>query len=238
MTARARVTAIALASACLVVLGAAPAFAPFARTAAEAINVTEACPSYLSLEVVTMAPDPGPHGPTVTIQAYSPPPTATSPGRLVLDRTVRVREVEPDLNPIANEPESFFGFHGRAVLFWDTGRLAPGAEVAVGPPDVFEDPPQDLPIVRTVSQRCDTPGLRFAFVRSQSTAQVLTWRVRNPNPTAVEFNAEVLGTRPAQVVLGTAPPNSEVTFQTNRVPGLNVVLLFVGGKLVNLGVAL
>jgi hypothetical protein len=35
-----------------------------------------------------------------------------------------VREVvEPGLNPIANEPESFFGFHGRAVLFWDGARL-------------------------------------------------------------------------------------------------------------------
>jgi hypothetical protein len=42
----------------------------------------------------------------------------------VLSRTVRVREVvEPGLNPIANEPESFFGVHGRAVLFWDGARL-------------------------------------------------------------------------------------------------------------------
>jgi hypothetical protein len=62
--------------------------------------------------------------------------------------------------------------------------------------------------------------------------------VHNPNPTAVEFNAQVLGTRPAEVELGTAPPNGAVTFQTDRVPGLNIVLLFVGGKLVNLGVAL
>jgi hypothetical protein len=124
MTGRARVITVVLVSTCLLVLGAAPAFAPFQRTAAEATNVTEACPNYLSLEVVTMAPDPGPHGPTVTIQAYSPPPTATSPGKLVLNRTVRVREVvEPGLNPIANEPESFFGFHGRAVLFWDGARL-------------------------------------------------------------------------------------------------------------------
>jgi hypothetical protein len=238
MTARARVTAIVLASACLVVLGAAPAFAPFQRTAAEAINVTEACPRYLSFEVASMAPTPGPNGLTVTIQAYSPPPTATSPGTLVLNRTVRVREVEPDLNPLADEPEEFFPFHGRAVLFWDVGRLAPGTKVFIGPPGVFEDPPQAPPVERTITPRCDTPGLRFAFVRSQSTAQVLTWRVRNPNPAAVDFNAEVLGTRPVQVVLGTVPANGEVTFQTNRVPGLNVVLLFVGGKLVNLGVAL
>lgn len=239
MTGRARVITVVLVSTCLLVLGAAPAFAPFQRTAAEATNVTEACPNYLSLEVVTMAPDPGPHGPTVTIQAYSPPPTATSPGKLVLNRTVRVREVvEPGLNPIANEPESFFGFHGRAVLFWDSGRLPPGTEVAIGPPDVFEDPPQDQPIMKTISSRCHTPGLRLDFVRSQSTAQVLTWRVRNPNPTAVEFNAQVLSPEPVQVKLGTAPPNGEVTFQTDRVPGPNIVLLFVGGKLVNLGVAL
>jgi hypothetical protein len=238
MTGRARVITVVLVSACLLVLGAAPAFAPFQRTAAEATNVTEACPNYLSLEVVTMAPDPGPHGPTVTIQAYSPPPTATSPGKLVLNRTVRVREVEPDLNPIATTPEDFFFFHGRAVLFWDTGRLAPGTEVAIGPPDVFEIPPQDEPVKRTISSQCHTPGLGLDFVRSQSTAQVLTWRVRNPNPTAVEFNAQVLGTRPAEVELGTAPPNGAVTFQTDRVPGLNIVPLFVGGKLVNLGVAL
>ena len=234
MTARARVIAILLVTACLVVGGAAPAFAPFQRTAAEAVNVTEACPHYLSFEVVSMDPDPGPP-PTVTIQAYSPPPTATSPGRLVLNRTVRVQKVDPELAPTPDGDK--FPFHGRAVLRWERGPLAPGAKVVVGPPDVFGDDAMDSPVKAKVSQRCDTPGLRLDFVRSQSTAQVLTWRVRNPNPTAVEFNAELL-TRPAEVELGTAPPNGEVTFQTDRVPGPNIVLLFVGGKLVNLGVAL
>jgi hypothetical protein len=33
-------------------------------------------------------------------------------------------------------------------------------------------------------------------------------------------------------------PIATTPFQTDRVPGLNIVLLFVGGKLVNLGVAL
>jgi hypothetical protein len=90
---------------------------------------------------------------------------------------------------------------------------------------------------RRVTQR-DRCRLGLDFVRSQSTAQVQTWRVRNPNPTAVEFNAQVLSPEPVQVKLGTVPPNGAVTFQTDRVPGLNIVLLFVGGKLVNLGVAL
>jgi hypothetical protein len=235
MSGRARAIVVVLVTACLLVLGAAPAFAVFGRTAAEAINITEACPHYLSFEVVSMAPVIGPHGATVTIQAYSPPPTDTSPGRLVLNRTVRVQKVDPDLAPTPDGEA--FPFHGRAVLRWDRGPLAPGTKVAIGPPTVFGPDAMGPPIPETISQRCHTPGLRLDFVRSQSTAQVLTWRVRNPNPTAVEFNAELL-TRPAEVELGTAPPNGAVTFQTDRVPGPNIVLLFVGGKLVNLGVAL
>jgi hypothetical protein len=64
-----------------------------------------------------------------------------------------------------------------------------------------------------------------------------TWRVRNPEQVAVDFNAEVLGTRPVEIHIGTVPANGEATFQT-QVPGPDVVALFVGGVPVNLGICL
>jgi hypothetical protein len=59
--------------------------------------------------------------------------------------------------------------------------------------------------------------------------------VRNPEQEPADFNAEVLGTRPAELHFGTVPANGEVTFQT-QVPGPDVVVLFVGGVPVDLGI--
>jgi hypothetical protein len=235
MLGRRGIAVVTLITAGLLLLGQAPAFAPFDRAAAEAINVTEACPKYLSLEVASMAPNPGPQGPTVTIQAYSPPPSATSPGRLVLNRTIPVRPVDPPLTPLQDEPEEQFPYHGRAVLRWDVGRLTPGTRVFIGPPGVFEDPPQAPPIERVISSRCKTPRLRLTPVRS--TQDSITWRVLNRNSFPVDFNAEVFDTDPAQVRIGTVPAGGEAFFETTRVTDPNIALLFVGGKLVDVKVA-
>jgi hypothetical protein len=229
MAGRMRAAAVAVVTAGLIVAGASPAFAPYIRQAANAVNVTEACPRYLSLEVARQAPmDPQPQD--VTILAFEVAPSSQTLVRLVLNDTVRVRPVDPFLRPLPDEEEDFH-LHGRAVLRWDTGRLAPGTRLLVGPIDVFGPEAQAPPIEVTISPRCDTPDLELSFV--DSTDQLLTWRVSNPNPEAVDFNAQVVGTSPAQVVLGTVPANGEVTFQTTQVPGRNVVRLFVGGKRVD-----
>jgi hypothetical protein len=151
----------------------------------------------------------------------------------VLQRTLPVREVEPDLTPLANDPNnpdpSEFGYHGRAVLRWDVGRLAPGATVAVTTPDAGSD---FAPV--TVSSRCDPPNLRLSRTCS-TTGGPHTWRVRNPEAVAVDFNAEVLGTRPARVIIGTVPANNGVAGFTTQVPGPDIVVLFVGGIPVDVG---
>lgn len=228
MAGRRRAAVVVLMIAGLLAVGMSPAFARYTRTAAEAINPTEACPKYLSFEVASMAPDPGPNGPVVTIQAYSPASELRNPAALVLERTIRVREVSPELTPLANDPDqpdpSPFGFHGRAVLRWDVGRLDPGATVAVTTPDAGESF-----ALATVSQRCDPADVRLTSSCS-TTGGPHTWRVRNPESVPVDFNAEVLGTRPARVVIGTAPANGGLSdpFQT-QVPGPDIVVLFVGG---------
>jgi hypothetical protein len=233
MAGRVRAAAIAVITAGLIVAGASPAFAPYSRTAAEAINPTEACPKYLSFEVASMAPDPGPKGPVVTIQAYSPASELGNPAALVLQRTIPVREVQPDLQPLlADDDPSEFGYHARAVLRWDVGRLAPGATVAVTTPDAGTS---FAPA--TVSSQCDPPNLRLSRTCSPTAGGPNTWRVRNPEQVAVDFNAEVLGTRPVEIHIGTVPANGEATFQT-QVPGPDVVALFVGGVPVNLGICL
>jgi hypothetical protein len=235
MAGRTRAAVVALVITGVLVIGAAPALARFGRTAAEAINPTEACPKYLSLEVASMAPDEGPNGPVVTIQAYAPASEFRNPAALVLQRTVPVREVEPDLTPLADDPvdpdPSPFGFYGRAVLPWNVGRLAPGTTVAVTTPDAGES---FVPV--TFSQRCDPPNLRLSRTCS-TTGGPHTWRVRNPEAVPVDFNAEVLGTRPAKVHIGTVPAGGEATF-TTQVPGPDVVVLFVGGIPVDVGVCL
>lgn len=237
MAGRTRVAMIVLIVGGLLTVGMAPAFARYGRTAAEAINPTEACPKYLSFEVASMAPDEGPKGPVVTIQAYSPASALRDPAALVLERTIPVREVSPALTPLANDPDqpdpSPFDFHGRAVLRWDVGRLDPGATIAVTTPDAGES---FAPA--TVSQRCDPADVRLTSSCS-TTGGAHTWRVRNPESVPVDFNAEVLGTRPARVVIGTAPANGGLSdpFQT-QVPGPDIVVLFVGGIPVDLGICL
>jgi hypothetical protein len=237
MAGRTRAAVVALVITGLLVIGTAPAFARFGRTAAEAINPTEACPKYLSLEVASMAPDEGPSGPVVTIQAYAPASEFRNPAALVLQRTIPVREVEPDLTPLANDPvdpdPSPFGFHGRAVLPWNVGRLAPGTTVAVTTPDAGDE---FVPV--TFSQRCDPPNVRLSRTCS-TTGGPHTWRVRNPEAFAVDFNAKVLGTRPARVEIGTAPANgvSDPPF-TTQVAGPDIVVLFVGGIPVDVGICL
>lgn len=164
----------------------------------------------------------------VTILAFEVAPSTQTLVRLVLNDTVRVRPVHPFLQPLLPNEEELFQLHGRAVLRWDTGRLAPGTRLLVGPIDVFGPEAQAPPIEVTISERCHKPDLELSFV--ESTDQLLTWKVNNPNPGGVDFNAQVVGISPAQVVLGTVPANGEVTFQTTRVPSPNVVRLFVGGK--------
>jgi hypothetical protein len=236
MAGRRRAAVVALLTAGLLLGVASPAFAPYARTAAEAINPTEACSKYLSLEVASMAPDEGPNGPVVTIQAYAPASEVGNPAALVLERTIPVREVSPPLTPLANDPdqpdESPFPFHGRAVLLWNVGALPNGTTVAVTTPDAGGD---FAPV--TFSQRCDPPNLRLSRTCS-TTGGPHTWRVRNPEAVAVDFNAEVLFTRPARVIIGTVPPNNGVAEFTTQVPGPDVVVLFVGGIPVDVGVCL
>jgi hypothetical protein len=231
MAGRRRAAVVALLTAGLLLGVASPAFAPYARTAAEAINPTEACSKYLSLEVASMAPDEGPNGPVVTIQAYAPASSVGDPAALVLERTIPVREVEPDLFPLGEENENF-GYHGRAVLPWNVGALPNGTTVAVTTPDAGGD---FSPV--TFSQRCDPPNLQLSRTCS-TTGGPHTWRVRNPEAVAVDFNAEVLFTRPARVILGTVPPNNGVAEFTTQVPGPDVVVLFVGGIPVDVGVCL
>jgi len=236
MAGRRRAAAVALITAGLLAAWATPAFAPYSRQAANAVNLTETCPNYLSLEVARQAPqDIRPQN--VTILAYALPASGQGPGTLVLDQTVRVRPVDPFLRPLADEPESDFELHGRAVLRWDTGRLAPGTKLLVGPPEDFESPPQALPIDATVSARCDPPNLRLSRTCS-ATGGPHTWRVRNPEAVAVDFNAEVLGTRPARVIIGTVPANNGVAEFTTQVPGPDVVVLFVGGIPLDVGACL
>jgi hypothetical protein len=237
MAGRTRVAVIVLIVGGLLTVGMAPAFARYTRTAAEAINPTEACPKYLSFEVASMAPDEGPKGPVVTIQAYSPASALRDPAALVLERTIPVREVSPALTPLANDPDqpdpSPFPFHGRAVVPWDVGRLSPGATVAVTTPDAGGD---FAPA--TVSQRCDPPNLRLSKTCSTTAGGQHTWRVRNPESVAVDFNAEVLGTRPARVEIGTVPANGVSDPFVTQVPGPDIVVLFVGGIPVDLGICL
>jgi hypothetical protein len=231
-----RTAAVAVITAGLIVAGASPAFAPYARTAAEAINPTEACPKYLSLEVASMAPDPSPNGPVVTIQAYSPASKVGDPAALVLERTIRVREVEPDLFPLGEDNEAF-EYHGRAVMSWDVGRLDPDATVAVTTPDAVSDGGGAF-APATVSSRCDPPNLRLSRISCSATAGGATWQVRNPEQIAVDFNAEVLGTRPARVVIGTVPANGVSDQFTTQVAGPDIVVLFVGGIPVDVGICL
>jgi hypothetical protein len=232
MAGRMRAAAVAVITAGLIVGGASPAFAPYSRTAAEAINPTEACPKYLSLEVASMAPDEGPTGPVVTIQAYAPASEFRNPAALVLQRTIPVREVDPDLFPLGADNENF-GYHGRAVLPWNIGRLAPGTTVAVTTPDAGDE---FAPV--TFSQRCDPPDVRLSRTCSPTAGGQHTWRVRNPEAVAVDFNAEVVGTRPARVVIGTAPANGVSDQFTTQVSGPDVVVLFVGGIPVDVGICL
>lgn len=230
MAGRTRAAVVALMAAGLLAVGTTPALARYIRQAANAVNITEACPKYLSLEVARQDDPAAPQAQDVTILAFEVAPSSQTLVRLVLNDTVRVRPVDPFLRPLPDEEEDFH-LHGRAVLRWDTGRLAPGTRLLVGPIDVFGPEAQAPPIEVTISPECDTPDLGLSFV--ESTDQLLTWRVTNPNPEAADFNAQVVGTSPAQVVLGTVPANGEVTFQTTQVPGRNVVRLFVGGKRVD-----
>jgi hypothetical protein len=236
MAGRRRAVAVAVITAGLIVAGASPAFAPYTRAAANAINVTEACPKYLSVAVGRQIFDPTVTQPqNVTILAFEAPAAPGQPlGRQVLNRSVTARPIEP-LELIPDEGD--FQFHGRGVLFWNAGRLAPGTELLVGTPDTFGDQAMDSPQLVTVSPACDPPNLRLSRTCS-TTGGPHTWRVRNPESVAVEFNAEVLGTRPAQVRVGTVPANGVAQFTTTPVPGPDVVVLFVGGIPVDVGVCL
>jgi hypothetical protein len=235
MAGRRRAAAVALMTAGLLAAWASPAFAPYARAAANAINVTETCPLYLSVAVGRQNFDPTATQPeNVTIVAYKAGPNQTL-GPQVLNRSVTVRRMEP-LELIPDEGD--FQFHGRGVLLWNTGRLAPGTQLLVGTPDTFGPDAMAKPQLVTVSSKCDPPNLRLTSSCSAAAGQPHTWTVRNPEAVSVEFNAEVLGTRPAQVRVGTVPANGTAQFTTTPVPGPDVVVLFVGGIPVDAGVCL
>jgi hypothetical protein len=236
MAGRRRAAAVAVITAGLIVAGASPAFAPYARAAADAINVTEACPKYLSVAMGRQNFDPTATQPeNRTILAFKAPAAPGQPlGPQVLNRSVTVRPIEPDLELIPDE--GVFQFHGRAVLLWNTGRLDPGTKVLVGTPNTFGEGAMAEPQEVTISSQCDPPNLRLSRTCS-TTGGLHTWRVRNPESVPVDFNAEVLGTRPAELHVGTVPANGEATFQT-QVPGADIVALFVGGIPVDLGICL
>ena len=123
----------------------------------------------------------------------------------MLNRSVTVRPIEPDLELIPDE--GVFQFHGRAVLLWNTGRLDLGPRSSSAPltPSVKAmAEPQEV----TISSQCDPPNLRLSRTCS-TTGGLHTWRVRNPESVPVDFNAEVLGTRPAELHVGTVPANGE-----------------------------
>ena len=235
MAGRIRAAAVAVITAGLIVAGASPAFAPYARAAATAINVTEACPKYLSVAVGRQTDPTETQPENVTILAYKVLEPNQTLGPQVLNRSVVARPIEPDLELIPGEG-AVFTKHGRGVLFWNTGQLAPGTKLLVGTPDTFGPGAMDEPQPVTVSPACDPPNLRLSRTCSTTGGQH-AWRVRNPEQVAVDFNAEVVGTRPAQVIIGTVPANGEATFQT-QVPGPDVVALFVGGIPVGVGVCL
>jgi hypothetical protein len=238
MTGRRRAAAVALITAGLLAIWANPAFAPYARAAANAINVTETCPFYLSVAVGRQT-DPAETQPqNVTILAFKAPAGPDQPlGPQVLNRSVTVRPIEPDLELIPGEG-AVFTFHGRGVLLWNVGRLAPGTNLLVGTPDTFGPNAMDDPQPVTVSQKCDPPNLRLSSSCAAAVGQSHTWTVRNPEAVPVDFNAEVLGTRPAQVQVGTVPANAVAQFTTTPVPGPDVVVLFVGGIPIDVGVCL
>ena len=230
MTGRTRAAVVTILAAGLLIVAAGPAAAPYHRGAANAFNVTEACPSYLSVAVGRQ--DPMATGPqNVTIQAYAM--QRSGPPKLVLSRDVRVRPIVP-VELLPNEPMEFFQLHGRAVLRWNTGRLAPGTNILVGTPELFEPDPPAQPQPFIVSQQCDPPNLRLTSSCS-TTGGPHTWRVRNPEAVEVDFNAEVLGTSPAELHVGTVPANNGVAEFTTQVPGPDVVVLFVGGIPVDIG---
>jgi hypothetical protein len=116
------------------------------------------------------------------------------------------------------------------VLSWDH-QLAPGTRVAIGAAESFQTPPASQPHLLTVAATCQPPKLRLKAVCADPAAATLAWRVRNPNPFPVDFNAEVAGVR--QLRLGTVPANSTTTFTTDRVTGTNTVHLYVGGRQVD-----
>lgn len=221
---------VSLLSVALLILAVTPASARFARAAGEAINPAEACPRYLSLEVASQDVVAEP----VTIQAYAVSDDGTR--TLVLERTLNVREVEPPLQPLLLPPpgedveKDEFNFHRRAVLRWDKGRLAPGTTIEVRTAESGE-----MGATTTVSKRCDTPRLRLDLV--DKSAESFRWRVRNPTDEESTFNAEVLLSHPAEVRVGVVPARGEVEFTTNRRAGPTIVLLFVGGKLVDVELA-
>jgi hypothetical protein len=236
-----RTALIALLATAVALALPAPAFAPYTRQvlASEAFNFVEVCPNYLSFEVARYADhdQAGDYEPpvntTVTIQAVTPPPTGSTPaGDVVLNQPVALRAFDPPLS-IELPDEGIweeFSHHGRAVLAW-SHRLAPGTKVAVGAAESFQSPPVSQPHILTVASRCGTPRLELTAVCASPTAATLAWRVGNPNGFPVDYNAEVQGGR--QLRLGTVPARTTITFTTDRVPGTNTVLLYVGGRQVD-----
>lgn len=217
---------VSLLSVALLILAVTPASARFARAAGEAINPAEACPRYLSLEVASVESEP------VTLQVYSPPEKFGEPDALVLERTLHVRELAEPLQlvfPEEGDEPSPFGYHRRAVLRWDE-RLAPGTKLAIGTTES-----SGMYAEAEVAERCRTPRLRLDL--ASGTDDTLTWRVRNPTDEEATFNAEVLLSHPAEVRVGVVPAGGEVEFTTNRRSGPTIVLLFVGGKLVDVELA-
>ena len=210
MAGRRRAAAVALITAGLVAAWASPAFAPYSRQAANAVNVTEACPKYLSLEVARQAPEEI-RPQDVTILAFEVAPSTQTLVRLVLNDTVRVRPVHPFLQPLLPNEEELFQLHGRAVLRWDTGRLAPGTRLLVGPIDVFGPEAQAPPIEVTISERCHTPDLELSFV--ESTDSLLPGRSTTRTPGRSTSTRRSSVSAPPRSSSGPCPPTARSRFR-------------------------
>lgn len=100
--------------------------------------------------------------------------------------------------------------------------------------EVISDEPTTTPtptLTLTPTPIPSTP-LLLTSLCSPNPDTVRVWRVRNPNPSAVDFSWDVVGTTQSgsgTVPGGTADMPGEITFQTTAVTGANTTRLFVGG---------
>lgn len=244
MTRHRKAAAVAVLTVATLLLSQAPALARWHREAREGVNILQVCPHYVAFEAASIGPVDGSQPPTFTLamEAYSPEvdPAALPPAAadLVLRQDVILpqdpRSIELDDEGVATD----FTYFGSFVLEWQGGRtLAPGTEVSIGLAETFVPGSQSagafetftVPFSDATAGPCETPPkLELKAVCAKAKKKKLTWRVRNPNPSRVEFTFEVVGTD--QSGTRTVRPNGTTSFKTRRVPGANTVRLLVDGQ--------